>query len=437
MRPFENRSHDSLDRYLAATMRDELVSELAGSGAVRVIDGPSPTDAFVVDGSVTRSGAALTVRARLLRRQTREVVWTARIERDVRGPDLPRELAAGILRALSVRPATRADARVVTQAAYDAYLRGRYHLPRRTQADVTLAIRAFQDAIGVDPEYAAAWSGLAIAYLSAHTWGFAVDGQESALTRARGASENAIRLDSAAAAGWALRALVAREVDPASRDAVRPALQRAAALDPLRAQTWQSIATMWADLGEPDSALVAMRRSVSLEPLNGLHLAWMSQHFYWRRTYDSAAAYADSAVVADPTLPYAHEVAGFAEQGLGRFARARSHFQAARRLSSGAEVVRALEGLAHVAAALGDSAGARAIAEEAERAVQPGRLTAHAAVSLGSAWIAGGDQSRALRWLERYETADDLHFLLHLRRDGGFDPVRSEPRFQRLAASSN
>ena len=430
--PFENRSTDSSDRFVATTLRDELVSELGATRSVRVLDraGRPAAGSFTVDGSVSRAGTALAFRVRLLRTRSAEVIWSVRLDRRTIDPDLPWAISRGILEALGL-PAVRGRARPVNQAAYEAFLAGQYYRPRRTEAAATRAIAAFEQAIALDSGFAAAWSGLANAWISAHAWGFAAS-QENALARALEASERATRLDSNDANIWFTRAIVARALDPTSRSAVLRATRNAIRADSNHAGAWQHLGSVWNDLGRPDSAIGPLRRATALEPLSAILLAIRSQHHYWTREFDSAAAYGDSAVSVDPALPYGHETAGFAALAQGRAAAARGHFQASRRLASGTEVVRSLEGLALVAAFTGDTATAGGLAVEAERAAAGTRLPPHTALSIAGAWLAAGDTARALTWLERYDPRGDLHFQLHLNRDVVFDVLRGVPRFERL-----
>jgi tetratricopeptide (TPR) repeat protein len=171
-----------------------------------------------------------------------------------------------------------------------------------------------------------------------------------------------------------------------------------------------------------------MRKAVAL----GENPVGLANHYYWSREFDSAAVWADSAVVMDPRLPWAHETAGAVALARGRLAEAEAAYQAARRLDIGPTAVRSFEGLAEVAARRGDTAGARRFIRAAEGLADSVTPSAHAAISLGSAWAVVDQPDRALAWLERFQPRGDLHFQLHLKRDPMLDPLRSQPRFQAL-----
>jgi len=56
----------------------------------------------------------------------------------------------------------------VKPEAYEAYLRGRYSLNKRTPGDLHIAIGSFQKAVDLDPTYALAYAGLAEGYTCEH-----------------------------------------------------------------------------------------------------------------------------------------------------------------------------------------------------------------------------------------------------------------------------
>jgi tetratricopeptide (TPR) repeat protein len=186
------------------------------------------------------------------------------------------------------------------------------------------------------------------------------------------------------------------------------------------------------ELGELDTALNALRRAVALAPGRSWYAAFLSNHFYWRREFDSAAVWGDSAVTVDPTLAYVREVAGAAALALGRREVAKADYDAALRLDTGPTGVRALEGLVEVAAQSGDTASARSLIAKAVPLVDSVAPAVHSAISLATAYAAINDSARALWWLERYQPRRDLHFQLHLRRDFQLDRLRRQARFQQL-----
>ncbi|MGH7703170.1 MAG: protein kinase domain-containing protein [Gemmatimonadales bacterium] len=322
------------------------------------------------------------------------------------------------------------DSRPVDPAARDAYLQGRSQLRLRTQAGLTNALSLLRHAISQDSNDALAWAGLAQAMGEARRWQFTVEGvpAESLLTRELAASDRALALDSTNVDMWFLRANIATEIDPTSRKASINSLRRLLAVDSLNAGGWDALGWELEDTGDRNGALAALRRGVTLghNPIN------LANHFYWWREFDSAAVWADSAVVIDPQLAWAHETVGAIALAQGRLSEAKAAYEAARRLDTGPTSVRSLEGLAEVAARQEDSRAAWGYIRHAEAITDSIAPSAHAAISIGSAYASVGKPERALAWLERYQPRGDLHFQLHLKRDLQLDPLRQLRPFEAL-----
>lgn len=311
-----------------------------------------------------------------------------------------------------------------------AYLQAQGQLRLRTQAGLTKAVGLLQQAIGRDSNDALAWAGLADALGWAGTWQFAVEGipPESLLTRQLEAGDRALALDSTNADMWLLKARTATAIDPTTRGPAINSLRRLLAIDSLNGKGWSALGLALEETGDRAGALAAMRRGVARggNPVN------VANHYYWWREFDSAAVWADSAIVLDPRLAWAHETVGAVALAQGRLSQAKAAYEAARRLDVGPTRVRSLEGLAEVAARRGDLSAAWVLIREAESAIDSAAPSDHAAISLASAYAAIGEPQRALSWLERYQPRGNLHFQLHLRRDLQLDPLRGLRRFEAL-----
>ncbi|HET7601468.1 MAG TPA: hypothetical protein VFK36_00535, partial [Gemmatimonadales bacterium] len=166
-------------------------------------------------------------------------------------------------------------------------------------------------------------------------------------------------------------------------------------------------------------------------------LAFLALSFYWRRQYDSAAFWVDSALAIDPNYLLGRTTTGDIEIERGNFPKAIAAFEAARRLTSDVEAVNALAGRAKVEARAGETTRARATLREVDSlATGYVPLQAHLAVYVAQAHAAVGERDQATAWLEQYSPREDLHFQLHLRCDPGLDLLRNEARFSALLSAS-
>jgi TolB-like protein/DNA-binding SARP family transcriptional activator len=215
--PFDDLSPGQDQAYLADGVTEELIGALAGVEGLRV---SSRTSAFslkgksldakevgqrlgvtrVIDGSLRREGSRVRIAVRLADARSGYQLWSTAFDREVAGMlATQEELARAIAGALRVRlgageSVASPGSSVDDPAAYDLYLRGRYHWHRRTEADLRAAVAAFEEAVRRAPDYARAWAGLADAYaiLGFYDWGrpseFFPKAREAAL-RAREADE--------------------------------------------------------------------------------------------------------------------------------------------------------------------------------------------------------------------------------------------------------
>jgi TolB-like protein/DNA-binding winged helix-turn-helix (wHTH) protein/Tfp pilus assembly protein PilF len=177
--PLANLSGDPSQDYYADGMTDELITMLAKNVSLRVV---SRTSAMqyrnahrpvrdiarelgvegIVEGSVERSGNRVHMTVQLIHAPTDTHIWAESYDRD---PDeayrLPSELSQIIAHKLRIPNPATGSPRYVNPEAHDAYLRGRYiWLVSDSQASREL----FEKAIQLQPDYAAAWSGLADSY---------------------------------------------------------------------------------------------------------------------------------------------------------------------------------------------------------------------------------------------------------------------------------
>ena len=207
--PLENRSGDPAQEYFADGMTDEVITMLAKDLPLRVISRTSvmqyknshrslPEIARelgvdgILDGSVARSGVRVHMTARLIYAPSDANVWAESFDRDLSDVGaLENELAETI--AKQVGAATSglgSPERRINPEAHDAYLLGRYYW----FADDSKKSRTyFEKAIELQPDYAAAWSGLADYYC-----GNAAIGEfppEAVMPKAEAAARKALELD--------------------------------------------------------------------------------------------------------------------------------------------------------------------------------------------------------------------------------------------------
>jgi cytochrome c-type biogenesis protein CcmH/NrfG len=344
-------------------------------------------------------------------------------------------VAATVARDWRSRHAPRADNPTRDSVAVALYQRGLRGYDTRRPAGTLDAIAAYREAVRRDSSYSQAWTGLAKAYVRSYERAFRVPGvaPDSVLRLAVFALERAQATGPETADIWLTRAIVSRQIDPTDRTLPLRAARRADALDSTNAVAWHYLALGRMETGDVGGALRAWHRSVVADPSYTQGIAFLGVGYYWRRSYDSAAAWIDSAIAVDPNYLLGWSYVGEIEQERGNFARAAAGFAAAARLSADVEQVNSMAGSAQVEARAGRRERARALLRVVDSlASRYDPAPVHLAVFLAEAHASAGDADRALHWLGRYMPSNDLHFQLHLRCDPSLDPIAGDKRFRAL-----
>ena len=133
----------------------------------------------VVEGSIRMTGDRLTVRVSLVQADTGFPLWSESYERfaeDVFSvqQEIADQITAAIRTEMGVAeqgPQPRFRVRTASTEAYRLYLQGRFLWHQRGPDNIRSAIAFFDQAIELDPEFAAAWTGLASALMTSGTYG--------------------------------------------------------------------------------------------------------------------------------------------------------------------------------------------------------------------------------------------------------------------------
>jgi TolB-like protein len=228
---------------------------------------------YVLEGSVRKAGNTVRVRTELIRADNGFNVWSETYDRDLKDIfKVQDEIATRVVAALKValpggaKP-VNADQRTDNTEAYNQYLLGQHFETQYDEAGFRHSADAFKKAIALDPNYAAAYAGLAFAE------GSLADkiGDPTGIAPAVAAAEKAIALapnDSAGygARGW-LRTGILWDWDGAAQD-----FAKVASIDDERFLSVR--ANLALALGRLDEALVLQKRAVQKDPL--VALEWSS-----------------------------------------------------------------------------------------------------------------------------------------------------------------
>ena len=455
---FDNLSSDSTDAYLADGLTEEVTSRLGeiqrlqikrpNRAAVRRLRDSVPDLAgvgrvlrvrYLVEGSVRRAGPRVRVSVHLVGTADGFRVWGADYDRSSEDllsleEDIAREVATGIAGRLA--PAERAalGARPTRNpAAYDHYLRGNFYIAQRTEPAMLRAIEEYEAALRLDPRLVKARARIA------YTYALALDGEwrlgglspDSELTRGLAAADRALALDSSDADAWMARGYLMVFRNPRTLEGAVQAFERAVSLDPNNDEAHHQFGYVLWTLGQDSAAVRAFRRALAIDPgrLSTMqHLGWL---YLERGHFEDARRWLDSAITQDPGFLLAYDPRTRLRLLLGDTTGARADAQVLKRLQWDPLIVEEIEAI--IAAQRGDVGAATARIAEVMRQT-PDTLTpsSRAGVALAAVLAAAGDPERAIDLLERMPPS--AYAWCHLRAPE-FDPVRGNPRFQRLVAA--
>ncbi len=443
--PLDNFSGDPKQEYFSDGLTDELTTDLATISALRVISRgsvmqykgahrpPTPEIAkalnvdAVVEGSVMRVGDKVRITAQLIDAQADQHLWAKSYERDSRDVlALQDEVALAIAHQINVEltpdeQARFANSRAVNPEAHEAYLKGRYFLSSYSEQGLKKAIGQFEQAIKADPNFAPPYTGLADAY----GWGFDVYFPAAEVgPKARAAAEKALQLDNTLAESHTSLANIKvwYDFDLAGGESE---LRRAIVLNPNYAEAHHLYGYTLAQQGRFAESLAELKRAAELDPLSAGIAGDVGLPLMFQGKYEAAKEQSRKALELDPAFYLGHEYLGWTDIQAAKFNAAIPELEKARAMDP-APMLAGYLGYSYAAA--GERAKAEATIAElnqmsSRRFVSP---FCPAIIYLGL-----GDKQRALEGLKKaYEVRSQ--WLLFLKVDRIFNPLRSDPRFIEL-----
>jgi TolB-like protein/Tfp pilus assembly protein PilF len=443
--PFGNLSGDPEDEYFTAGIHDEIITKLAGIGALKVISRSSVMEfrdrpvnlrtvaeqlgvSFVLEGGVRRSGDRVRITAQLIDARTDEHLWAETYDRSLRDIfDVQSDVANEVVRALrtTLTPLERVRlARRPTESmeAHNLYLRGQFHMRFRRLPD-WISIEYFRRAIEEDPEYAVAYTGLADSYINLAA--FEVVRPSDVIPAARAALLRALEIDSLLAEALTSLAFIQMEYDWDFVGA-RRLFERAIELNPsyYRAHLWYGIYLR--AIGRPDSSLAERRKAMELNPLSVSLSSHLGFVYADRGDYQRAVEQHRRVLALDPSRPSGHSWLGLTYAFQGRFEPAIQECETAVEMSERHPLWVGI--LAYVYAAAGRPAAARSVLQELEERSEDEYI---AAWLFAPVYAKLGEMDLAFQWLEK-ATEERGSVTHHLKLDPRFAEMRADPRFSAL-----
>jgi TolB-like protein/Tfp pilus assembly protein PilF len=445
--PFENLSGKKSQEYFSDGLTEEMITQLgrldpgrlgviARTSAMHYKSGDKSVQqigrelgvSHVLEGSVRRVGGRARITAQLIQVNDQTHLWADTYDRDLGDilqvqADVARAIAAQIEIKLTPKQQKRlASAGSVNTEAYEAYLKGLYLWNRRSLDALHRSVQHFQRAIEKDPSYAAAYTGLADAYLTLQDNGHMSPRKATAL--AKKAAQKAIGIDDALAeAHNSLAHVYFHSFN--WRDAERE-WNRAIELNPNYVAAHLYYANYLAATGCTEIALVEAQRAQTLDPASLPAACNTATIYSCAGQYDDAIRVSQQTLDTDPSFARAYEDLGRAYESKMMYANAITALQKATKLSN--DDSRFCASLAHAYAIGGNRKAAFQILK---RLKERSRKSYVSPYSLAVVAVGLGDRDSAFDWLEQaYNLRSEA--LPFVRVDPRLKPLHSEPRFRSL-----
>ncbi|HEX5756585.1 MAG TPA: hypothetical protein VFY12_09565 [Arenimonas sp.] len=281
----------------------------------------------VLEGSVRKSGNQVRVTAQLINVADGFHLWSASYDRELENIfAVQDEIAAAIVQALKLKLdlGSATVGRTQNTKAYDHYLRGRQLTRVPTRSGLLRAVEQYEQAVALDPDFAAAYAGIADAWVWLEDYG-GVKSSES-FPRAEQAAKRALQIDPESAEAHAAMAFV---LDRYHDDSVgaRAAFERTLQLNPNYVTAYNLYSDTLYDLGEYEQALEIRRKAVALDPLSVFFRSRLANTLSSLRRGDEARSILDQLFDEFPDNDFAHEEMGNLEAVQGQFAEAFRHYR--------------------------------------------------------------------------------------------------------------
>jgi TolB-like protein len=322
--PFVNMSEDRDNEHFSDGLSEELINLLTKIPDLRI---PARTSSFffkgkqttvtdiakalgvayVMEGSVRKSGNRLRITAQLIRANNGYHVWSERFDRQLDDVfKIQDEIAGAVVRALKVSllgaPIPHATP-TANAEAYSTFLAARYFTDRLTPEDLDKALALYRQAIALDPNYAPTYAGLAWCYEMRVALGIDTDGVGYA--NARAAAERAIVLDPKLPDGY-LTLGMARYQYEFDFAAAAEMIGKAHVLDPNNTFMLQIAGHLALSTGTPADAATYYARAAEQDPLNMLLLRWLAKALYYENRLAEAETTLHRIIKLNPQFPAPH-----------------------------------------------------------------------------------------------------------------------------------
>lgn len=306
--PLENISRDDEQEWFTEGMTDALITDLARINNLHIISRSSAMKykgsekssaeiaaelgvSYIVEGSVVKADELVKITVRLIDAASDKYMWAQGYERNFKDIlSLQGEVAQAIARQIEVNLTTDevtylSEKKKVNPEAFEAYLKGKFNLYKLTRQSSASALQYFELAARLEPDYALAYTGIALANTLPAQMGYLP--MDVSYANAQPAVTKALELDASLPEVYYLKGVLAAWYEW-DWDLALSALETAIKLNPNMAEARAYYSHVLFILKRPDEALPQIKRALQLDPFNPLYRWLYAMDLNYLHRYDEA-----------------------------------------------------------------------------------------------------------------------------------------------------
>lgn len=437
--PFVNMSSDPEQEYFSDGISEELLNLLAQLQDLKVIARTSSfafkgkdvpiaeiaqtlNVAHVLEGSVRKAGKQLRITAQLIRAADSTHLWSQTWDRPLDDVfAVQDEIAGAVVAQLKIKLlGTAPTVKAVDPEAYALWMQARQIARQSNAGAYEQALALLQQAVAIDPGYAAAWNAIATTYTN--QGGNALRPIDEAYALAREAVARALAADPDLAQAHANLGWIAMRHDGDLAAAARH-FERALELAPAEAAIQGNASTVLQALGRIEEVIAIRTFLVARDPMNPQLRANLGVVYASAGRDDEAIDSYRAALRLAPGYLGMHGAIAAALARQGQFE------QALVEAKQEASELRRLTALTAIYHLMGRESEVDATLSELRQKFQGRANLTHAAV-----YSARNEVDRAFEWLDKAKAQRDpgLYGLTRAESIPEWDNARKDPRWQAL-----
>ncbi|MFC2123228.1 adenylate/guanylate cyclase domain-containing protein [Bacteroidota bacterium] len=439
--PFKSLSDDPEKQYLADGVMDAILLHLSKIEDLRVISRTSVEQfrdpnktigeianelnvSYILEGSFQKYGDKARLIVQLIYAKEEGHDWSNEYNRDWSDifsvqSEVAQKIASELHAVITQEEGDRIGS-IPTEnlEAYELYLKGRHFQNTRSEEGIRKAIKYYQDAIQLDPDYAISYAGIAQSYALLTFYGGLPNSE--VLPKVEEAAFKALDLDNKLGEAYFALGIV-KDLEG---DLIGAAEQYKLAIDlnPNNAETHHRYGYTLSWLDRIEEGIREAKIALELEPINPIMMRGLGLVYYYALQYDLAIAECNKCIEIDPNQTFAYWILFFA------FHQKMMYEEAISALEKRLIILEYEDCAASLRQTFEDSGYIEAIKQQLDNSMnQEIQCPSYDPYGKSLFYAMIGENDQAFEWLEKVDMAVEIH---SLKVDPLFKPLRSDPRWQ-------